>query len=115
MEEYYDGLTWEVEDTPFGSSTPDDNVEFSHLAATTCPNCGSRINGTAQYWSDRDITWLERIDYKECECEDDLYEWDDDEWDDEDDEFEGGISVDPDLVKDFIEVVQTNQKFKLND
>lgn len=80
--ENYDGMEWEIEDTPIGSSTPDELYELSYRAKTKCPDCGDEIQGTAYYWSresDMSFAWLERIDYEECgadenEEEDDDYE-----------------------------------------
>ncbi len=82
MIETYNGLTWDVDELPVGSSTPDDLFEVSFRAETRCPNCGDRISGTANYWS-RDETmifaWLHDIIYDPCECED---------WDEDKDEYE---------------------------
>lgn len=109
MKQEYDGLVWDIEYPPIGSSTPDDLFELSYRATAECPNCGSRISGTAKFWS-RDETmigaWLNSVDYEECECHNDLDEWDDDEWDDEDgdidEEGEGGISIDQKLMDEFL-------------
>jgi len=75
--EHYDGLDWEIDDFPIGSSTPDDLFELSYRATTTCEN-GHTIEGTANFWShneDMANAWLNDIDYtscEECEEEDDF-------------------------------------------
>lgn len=87
MSENYDGLDWDISDIPIGCSTPDELFEYSHRAESKCPDCGTPINGTAQYWS-RDEggpSWLERVDYEPCLCQEedtDDYEYEDDEPDD---------------------------------
>ncbi len=88
MKENYDDLNWDIEDMPVGSSTPDDLFEWSYPASTKCPDCGNPIDGTAQYWGrDEDgiSSWLQRIDYEPCPCEEedtDDYEYEDDAPDD---------------------------------
>lgn len=72
MRETYDDLEWEIDETPIGSSTPDELFELSYRATTKCPTCGDEIRGTANYWSreeDMSNTWLNNIEYKECECD----------------------------------------------
>jgi hypothetical protein len=81
--ETYDGLVWEIDEIPIGSSTPDEFFELSYRAHATCPN-GHVIRGTANYWS-RDeafvAPWLSSIEYEPCEeCE---YEEAIDDFDDE--------------------------------
>lgn len=81
--EIYDGIEWEIDDFPIGSSTPDELFEMSFNATGTCEN-GHKITGIAHYWSSDDSMFdarLESIDYDECE-ECDLLE--EDEFDDED-------------------------------
>lgn len=71
MIENYDGLDWDISDIPIGCSTPDELFEYSYRAESECPDCGTPINGTAQYWSrDEDgvSSWLERVDYEPCGC-----------------------------------------------
>lgn len=71
MQENYDGLEWEIDDFPCGSSTPDEFFELSFRAKTKCPECDEAIYGTANYWSrDEDMSncWLDSIDHEECEC-----------------------------------------------
>lgn len=67
--ENYDGLTWEIDPFPIGSSTPDEFYELSYRAYSTCPN-GHKIQGTANYWS-RDESmaamWLDSVHYDPCE------------------------------------------------
>jgi hypothetical protein len=66
-QETFDDLEWDISEMPIGSSTPDEFVEFSYNATAICPNCGKKIEGTAQYWSDKiGRTWLERVDYEPC-------------------------------------------------
>lgn len=84
--EHYNGLTWEVDELPIGSSTPDEFYELSYRAYATCPN-GHKIEGVANYWS-RDetmiLSWLDSIHYDECEqCESEEEEEYDDEFEDE--------------------------------
>jgi hypothetical protein len=74
MKVTFDGLEWEVEELPIGSSTPDEQFEVSYNATAECPYCGSKIDGTANYWSDSEDmlnAWLQSIRYKECECQED--------------------------------------------
>lgn len=71
--EEFDGLEWEVDDFPIGSSTPDEFYELSYNATATC-ECGEKIEGTAQYWSrDPDMipAWFSHVDYEPCNCEED--------------------------------------------
>lgn len=74
MTETYNGLVWEIDDFPVGSSTPDEFYELDFRAKANCPECGSTIDGTAHYLSrsdDYSNSWLDRIDYNPCEqCED---------------------------------------------
>lgn len=70
MTENYDGLLWEIDEIPIGSSTPDELFEYSYRAKAECPECGGKIHGTANYWSREDDmsgAWLSSIDYEECE------------------------------------------------
>jgi transcription elongation factor Elf1 len=78
--EKFDGLEWEI-GSPIGSSTPDDQFEVTYAATATCPNCGSKIEGEASYWSDNEDmsnAWFNNVQYEPCECaeEDDEYEED---------------------------------------
>lgn len=82
MTETYDGLEWEIDDFPIGSSTPDEFFELSFRAYATCDN-GHKIEGEAHYWSrDDDMSgaWLDSIDYEPCEeCEAEREDEDDEE------------------------------------
>ncbi len=77
--EQFDGLDWEIDDFPIGCSTPDEFFETSYRATATC-ECGNEISGVAQYWSrdpDGISSWLERIDYEPCDCEEEIDDEDD--------------------------------------
>jgi hypothetical protein len=80
MTEIYDDLTWEVDELPIGSSTPDELFENSFRASTTCEN-GHTIEGVAYYWShfeNMSDAWLSHIEYDDCEeCEDESEDDDD--------------------------------------
>lgn len=67
MRENHNGLQWEVDEIPIGTSTPDEFTEYSYRATATCPNCGDEIRGTANYWTDGVMTWLQSIDHNPCE------------------------------------------------
>ena len=70
MKVNYDGIEWDVEETPVGSSTPDDQFEQSYRARGRCTECGSEIIGEANYWSrneDGSNASLNNVDYKPCE------------------------------------------------
>jgi hypothetical protein len=87
MQETYNDLIWDIDDIPIGSSTPDEFFELSYRASTSCPDCGNTIDGTAQYWSREEGSgsWLERVDYESCPCEEEVeddYDYEDDEPDD---------------------------------
>ena len=85
MTETYDGLEWDIDEFPIGSSTPDEFFELDFRAKAKCPECGNTINGTAHFWSrdeDMSMSWLDRVDYEPCEeCEDENKE--EEEFDDE--------------------------------
>lgn len=66
----YDGIEWDIEETPIGSSTPDDQFEYSYKAKGKCNECGNEIIGTANYWSrneDGSNASLNNVDYQPCE------------------------------------------------
>jgi len=69
--EIYDDLEWEIDRIPVGSSTPDDLFELTYNANANCPNCGSEIQGEANYWSnynDMSNAWLSSVYYVPCDC-----------------------------------------------
>lgn len=88
MRETYNDLDWDIDEMPIGSSTPDELFEVSFRATAQCPECGSTIHGTANYWSmeeDMSMAWLHNVDHEPCEsCEEDLPDEDDDEFDEYD-------------------------------
>lgn len=70
MIEAYNGIEWEVEEMPIGSSTPDEMFEISYRAKGKCPECKNEITGTANYWSQDENgnnARLSNVDYKPCE------------------------------------------------
>lgn len=85
MTEFYDDLEWDIDETPIGSSTPDELYELSYRATANCSN-GHTIDGIANYWSrDSDMSgaWLNSIDYtlcEECENEEEQEDEDDDDF-----------------------------------
>lgn len=78
---HYDGLEWEIDDFPIGSSTPDDLFELSYRATTICEN-GHDMEGVANFWShneDMSNPWLNDIEYIPCEeCDEEEIDEDDD-------------------------------------